>query len=156
NISLESIVQRHRGEPPHGGDVAGSSGQPVPVILITYATTEDAVRKALAAGRRGKGILGKPQGIRLAKNRKNDAASSAGRRRTRRDKKGARQRHEERSRWARAVDQYPTGLGDRTRAYAGDRARDRAGGGRSGTVDGSWERKGRRPGGGERHAPRAQ
>ena len=38
NISLESIVQRHRGEPPHGGDVAGSSGEPVPVILITYAT----------------------------------------------------------------------------------------------------------------------
>src|SRR5437016_10682892 len=48
NISLESIVQRHRGEPPHGGEIAGSS-EPVPVILITYATTEDAVRKALAA-----------------------------------------------------------------------------------------------------------
>jgi homoserine dehydrogenase len=68
NISLESIVQRHRGEPPHGGDVAGSSGEPVPVILITYATTEDAVRKALAAVDRDKVILGKPQVIRIEKN----------------------------------------------------------------------------------------
>jgi homoserine dehydrogenase len=68
NISLESIVQRHRGEPPHGGDVAGSSGAPVPVILITYATTEDAVRKALAAVGRDKVILGKPQVIRIEKN----------------------------------------------------------------------------------------
>src|SRR6266481_1875089 len=68
NISLESIVQRRRGEPPHGGDVAGSSGQPVPVILITYATTEDAVRKALAAVGRDKVILGKPQVIRIEKN----------------------------------------------------------------------------------------
>src|SRR5204862_1812451 len=32
NISLESIVQRHRGEPPHGGEVARSSGEPVPDI----------------------------------------------------------------------------------------------------------------------------
>jgi homoserine dehydrogenase len=68
NISLESIVQRHRGEPPHGGDVAGSSGEPVPVTLITYATTEDAVRKALAAVGRDKVILGKPQVIRIEKN----------------------------------------------------------------------------------------
>src|SRR6266508_1551327 len=68
NISLESIVQRHRGERPHGGDVAGSSGEPVPVILITYATTEDAVRKALAAVGRDKVILGKPQVIRIEKN----------------------------------------------------------------------------------------
>src|ERR671923_223362 len=68
NISLESIVQRHRGEPPHGGDVAGSSGVPVPVILITYATTEDAVRRALAAVGRDKGVLGKPQVIRIEKN----------------------------------------------------------------------------------------
>src|SRR5438105_8348295 len=67
-ISIESIVQRHRGEPPHGGEVAGSSGQPVPVIMITYATTEDAVRKALAAVGRDKVILGKPQVIRIEKN----------------------------------------------------------------------------------------
>jgi homoserine dehydrogenase len=68
NISLESIVQRHRGERPHGGDVPGRSGVPVPVILITYATTEDAVRKALAAVGRDRVILGKPQVIRIEKN----------------------------------------------------------------------------------------
>jgi homoserine dehydrogenase len=68
NISLESIVQRHRGERPHGGDVPGRSIAPVPVILITYATTEDAVRKALAAVARDKVISGKPQVIRIEKN----------------------------------------------------------------------------------------
>ena len=44
NISLESIVQRHRGARPHGGDDPDSPTAPAPVILITYATTEDAVR----------------------------------------------------------------------------------------------------------------
>ena len=65
SISLESIVQRHRG--PHGGDSPKRSG-PVPVILITYATTEDAVRRALAAVKRDKVILGDPQLIRIEKN----------------------------------------------------------------------------------------
>jgi homoserine dehydrogenase len=65
NISMESIVQRHRG-PPAGGDKKG--GGPVPVILITYATTEDAVRKALAAVQRDKVISGRPQLIRIEKN----------------------------------------------------------------------------------------
>jgi homoserine dehydrogenase len=68
NISLESIVQRHRGGPPQGGKSPGRSGEPVPVILITYATTEDAVRKALAAVGRDKVISGKPQVIRIEKN----------------------------------------------------------------------------------------
>ncbi len=68
NISLESIVQRHRGGRPHGGDVPGRSDVPVPVILITYATSEDAVRKALAAVGRDKVISGKPQVIRIEKN----------------------------------------------------------------------------------------
>jgi homoserine dehydrogenase len=68
NISLESIVQRHRDGPPLGGKPAGRSGEPVPVILITYATTEDAVRKALAAVGRDKVISGKPQVIRIEKN----------------------------------------------------------------------------------------
>ena len=68
NISLESIVQRHRGERPHGGDIPGRSGEPVPVILITYATTEDAVRKALAAVGRDRVISSKPQVIRIEKN----------------------------------------------------------------------------------------
>jgi homoserine dehydrogenase len=50
------------------GENAGRSGKPVPVILITYATTEDAVRKALAAVKRDRVISGKPQVIRIEKN----------------------------------------------------------------------------------------
>jgi homoserine dehydrogenase len=66
-ISLESIVQRHEIS---GLDKnqRGRSGEPVPVILITYATTEDAVRKALAAVRRDRVISGQPQVIRIEKN----------------------------------------------------------------------------------------
>jgi homoserine dehydrogenase len=63
-ISLESIVQRHaQGEP-----VGEGKGGAVPVILITYATTEDAVRKALAAVGRDRVISGRPQVIRIEKN----------------------------------------------------------------------------------------
>src|ERR1700761_3123728 len=64
NISLESIVQRH----PTGAKDSGRSGEPVPVIMITYATNEDAVHKALAAVRRDRVISGRPQGIRIEKN----------------------------------------------------------------------------------------
>jgi homoserine dehydrogenase len=60
-ISLESIVQRH------DQATAGKPGS-VPVILITYATSEDAVRKALAAVGRDKVISGRPQVIRIEKN----------------------------------------------------------------------------------------
>ncbi|MGI8524681.1 MAG: homoserine dehydrogenase [Pseudolabrys sp.] len=64
-ISLESIVQRHLKRGNLGADpVAG----PVPVILITYATTEDAMRKALAAVGRDRVISGRPQVIRIEKN----------------------------------------------------------------------------------------
>jgi len=63
-ISLESIVQRHeKGEP-----VGEGKGGAVPVILVTYATTEDAVRKALAAVGRDRVISGRPQVIRIEKN----------------------------------------------------------------------------------------
>jgi len=67
NISLESIVQRH---PPgsRGAAAPGRSGEAVPVILITYATSEDAVRKALAAVRRDRVVTGRPQVIRIEKN----------------------------------------------------------------------------------------
>src|SRR3954452_335148 len=41
-ISLESIVQRHAGT---RGGADPEKAAPVPVILITYATTEDAVRR---------------------------------------------------------------------------------------------------------------
>jgi len=63
-ISLESIVQRH--DPAHL-DQDTRSGS-VPVILITYATSEDAVRKALAAVGRDRVISGRPQVIRIEKN----------------------------------------------------------------------------------------
>ena len=43
-------------------------GGSVPVILITYATSEDAVRKALAAVGRDRVISGSPQVIRIEKN----------------------------------------------------------------------------------------
>jgi len=66
-ISLESIVQRHSGPRPHGGDDPKSAARPVPVILITYATTEDAVRRALARVEAEKVIEGKPQLIRIEK-----------------------------------------------------------------------------------------
>ena len=63
-ISLESIVQRHAKE----SAVAETKSGPVPVILITYATSEDAVRKALAAVGRDRVISGRPQVIRIEKN----------------------------------------------------------------------------------------
>ena len=66
NISMESIVQKHRGGRPHGGDRPGAV-EPVPVILITYATTEDAVRSALAAVEADGVIAETPQLIRIEK-----------------------------------------------------------------------------------------
>jgi homoserine dehydrogenase len=60
HISLESIVQRHAKDETKDGSV--------PVILITYATSEDAVRKALAAVGRDRVISGRPQVIRIEKN----------------------------------------------------------------------------------------
>ena len=64
-ISLESIVQRHADT--QGGNRADKAA-PVPLIFITYATTEDAVRKALAAVKRDRVISGAPQVIRIEKN----------------------------------------------------------------------------------------
>jgi homoserine dehydrogenase len=66
NISLESIMQRHVGGEPLGGDHPVTA-KPVPVILITYATSEDAVRRALAKVEAEKVIEGKPQLIRIEK-----------------------------------------------------------------------------------------
>ncbi len=56
-ISLESIVQRAR-----RGD---SKGGPVPVVLITYATTERLVREALDAIAAGGLVAERPQMIRI-------------------------------------------------------------------------------------------
>jgi homoserine dehydrogenase len=65
-ISIESIVQRHS----NGVDMAAAKGKssPVPVILITYATSEDAVHRALQAVQKDKVITGRPQVIRIEKN----------------------------------------------------------------------------------------
>jgi homoserine dehydrogenase len=65
-ISIESIVQRHA----NGADIGKAAGKtsPVPVLLITYATHEDAVYRALAAVQRDKVISGRPQVIRIEKN----------------------------------------------------------------------------------------
>jgi len=66
-ISIESIVQRHPNGSIDPPDARGKSS-PVPVILITYATSEDAVRRALAAVQADKVITGRPQVIRIEKN----------------------------------------------------------------------------------------
>jgi homoserine dehydrogenase len=66
-ISIESIVQRHPDRSSDGGRANGKSS-PVPVILITYATNEDAMRSALQAVQRDKVISGRPQVIRIEKN----------------------------------------------------------------------------------------
>jgi homoserine dehydrogenase len=67
-ISLESIMQRHPGGRPHGGDDPASPAMPAPVILITYATTEYAVRRALRAIKNEGVVAGQPQVIRIEKN----------------------------------------------------------------------------------------
>ena len=67
-ISLESIVQRRRHTEPHGGDDPKSPHSPAPVILVTYATTEDAVHKALREIKNRGVIAGRPQVIRIEKN----------------------------------------------------------------------------------------
>ena len=64
-ISIESIVQRH---PDGASDAAAGKASPVPVILITYATSEDAMHRALQAVQRDKVISGRPQVIRIEKN----------------------------------------------------------------------------------------
>jgi homoserine dehydrogenase len=62
-ISLESIVQRRAGL--GNPDPSGRSGVPVPVVLITYATTEAAIRAAMEAVLADGHIAGPPQVIRI-------------------------------------------------------------------------------------------
>jgi len=62
-ISLQSIMQRQLDGPAQD---AGKGA--VPVILVTYATSEDAVRRALAEVRRDRVISGRPQVLRIEKN----------------------------------------------------------------------------------------
>jgi homoserine dehydrogenase len=67
NISLESIMQRRKKSRPHGGDDPKSVAAPASVVLITYATTEDAVRRALAAIEKEGVLAERPQVIRIEK-----------------------------------------------------------------------------------------
>ncbi len=64
SISLESIVQKR---PPasRAADPAGKLGEPVPVVLITYATSEAAIRRALDAMVADGHIAEEPQLIRI-------------------------------------------------------------------------------------------
>jgi homoserine dehydrogenase len=64
DISLESIVQ-HRSEDAAARDPAGRSGAPVPVVLITYATTEAAVRAAIDQALSDGYVVEAPQVIRI-------------------------------------------------------------------------------------------
>jgi homoserine dehydrogenase len=66
-ISLESIVQRGRDRRPHGGEDPQRVDQPALVVLITYATSEDAVRRALAAIEQDGVLAEKPKVIRIEK-----------------------------------------------------------------------------------------
>ena len=59
-ISLESIVQRRH--PSRGSPVAAG---PVPVVLVTYATTETTIREALARVVADGFVAGEPQVIRI-------------------------------------------------------------------------------------------
>jgi homoserine dehydrogenase len=63
SISLESILQRH----PPGGSLASAKGEGghVPVVLMTYATTELAIRSALDAMLADGHIAEPPQLIRI-------------------------------------------------------------------------------------------
>jgi homoserine dehydrogenase len=64
DISLESILQR-RSATAVSRDPSGKSGAPVPVVLITYATTEAAIRGALAKIAEDGHIAEPPQLIRI-------------------------------------------------------------------------------------------
>jgi homoserine dehydrogenase len=63
HISLESIMQRH--VPPRKGEPASTGAKPVPVVLITYATSEATIREALEAVVADGYIAGPPQVIRI-------------------------------------------------------------------------------------------
>ncbi len=63
-ISLESIVQRHRSAHTAASEHPAPES-PAPVILITYETTETAIRQALDAIKADGHVLGEPQMIRI-------------------------------------------------------------------------------------------
>ena len=64
DISLESIVQRRSPEAATR-DPGGRSGAPVPVVLITYATSETTIRAALEKVTADGHVAEPPQVIRI-------------------------------------------------------------------------------------------
>jgi homoserine dehydrogenase len=64
-ISLESILQRGRARQPAASATVGPAESAVPVVLITYATTESAIRAALDAVTVDGHIAEPPQVIRI-------------------------------------------------------------------------------------------
>ncbi|WP_439528553.1 homoserine dehydrogenase [Pannonibacter sp.] len=67
NISLESIVQRRADAPGLADRAPGEGSEPQPVILITYETTETAVKQALEAIVAKGVVADAPQMIRIEK-----------------------------------------------------------------------------------------
>ena len=109
---------------------------PVPVILITYATTEDAVRRALAAVEARPGVIGGAAGHPDREELRRQAAVAG-----------------ESEMSTITVQAAPDA---RAHPVARDRARDRARGGVGGAAARPRQREGGRPGRGRRHAARAQ
>lgn len=66
-VSLESIVQRRPRAALPGIDARPTNGDPIPLILITHETTEEAIRKALDAIESDGKVSEKPQMIRIEK-----------------------------------------------------------------------------------------
>ncbi len=64
-ISLESIVQKRSMALPPGSGRARPPGEPTPVVIITYETTEAAIRKALDAIEADGHVNEMPQMIRI-------------------------------------------------------------------------------------------
>jgi homoserine dehydrogenase len=67
NVSLESIVQRRPREALPGIGARPAPGSLTPVVLITHETTEEAMRKALAAIEADGKVAEPPQMIRIEK-----------------------------------------------------------------------------------------
>jgi len=66
-VSLESIVQRRPRSALPGIGARSEPGKAAPVILITHETTEEAMRKALAAIEKDGKVAERPQMIRIEK-----------------------------------------------------------------------------------------
>ena len=66
-ISLESVVQRRPRQTIPGGGGRPEAGQPTPVVIVTYETTEAAMRAALDAIASDGRLRSKPQMIRIEK-----------------------------------------------------------------------------------------